>query len=159
MIPNEYLYYYYYAIQAVNNIINAGESRGEQIVKLNLHLLDNLKDKYAVHDLSAMQEAYLAYLNERGNTYMVKETGKTHDLSIIEQAISGSTFDEGYAGVALNLIEGLIGKKPTIQILNVPNSGAIAGMDENDVVEIPVLVMQNHLQPMAVGTIPEQCLG
>jgi 6-phospho-beta-glucosidase len=36
MIPNEYLYYYYYSNQAVNNIINAGESRGEQIVNLNL---------------------------------------------------------------------------------------------------------------------------
>jgi 6-phospho-beta-glucosidase len=159
MIPNEYLFYYYYARQAVNNIISAGESRGENIVRLNLRLMDKLKHKYATHDLSGMQETYLAYLNERGNTYMVKETGKTHDLSIIDQEISESAFDEGYAGVALNLIEGLLGNKPHVQILNVPNYGAIAGMDENDVVEIPVLVRQNHLHSMAVGTIPAHCLG
>jgi 6-phospho-beta-glucosidase len=159
MIPNEYLYYYYYASQAVNNIISAEESRGEQIVNLNLRLLAMLKDKYTAHDLSGMQEIYQAYLNERGGTYMVKETGKAHDLSIIEQAISASAIDEGYAGVALNLIEGLIGNKPTVQILNVPNSGAIPAMEENDVIEIPVLVRQNHLHPLAVGSIPEHCLG
>ena len=38
MIPNEYLYYYYYSTQAVNNILSAGESRGEQIANLNMQL-------------------------------------------------------------------------------------------------------------------------
>ena len=70
---------------------------------------------------------------------MVKETGKSHDLSSLSQTTIESINDEGYAGVALNLIEGLLGNKPVVQILNVPNGGAITGMDEYDVVEIPTL--------------------
>jgi 6-phospho-beta-glucosidase len=159
MIPNEYLYYYYYANQAVNNILKAGESRGEQIVKLNLHLLGELTDKYTAQDFSGMQAAYRAYLNERGSTYMVNETGKSHDLSTLVPKISESLFDEGYAGVALNLIEALMGNKPTVQILNVPNNGAIIGMDDQDVVEIPTLINHDHIQPMVVGVIPAHCIG
>src|SRR4030067_1990399 len=63
MIPNEYLYYYYYAIQAVNNILKAGESRGEKIAKLNLQLLRNLREKLTAQDSNGMQAALQAYLN------------------------------------------------------------------------------------------------
>ena len=159
MIPNEYLYYYYYTDQAIHNILTAGESRGEQIVKLNLQLFKELEKKYSTRDFSGMQDAYQAYLNDRGNTYMVKETGKSHDFSTLEPEIIEPLLVEGYAGVALNLIEGLIGNKPVVQILNVPNNGSIISMDENDVVEIPVLVMRGQVQPLAVGALPAQCMG
>jgi 6-phospho-beta-glucosidase len=159
MIPNEYLYYYYHADQAVNNIRKAGECRGEQIVKLNLQIWDELKKKYNAKDFSGMQESYQAYLDTRADTYMLKETGKSHDFSTLEPKISGALFNEGYSGVALNLIEGLIGDKPIVQIFNVPNNGAIYNMDEFDVVEIPALVMKDQVHPMAVGKIPDHCLG
>ena len=159
MIPNEYLYYYYYANQSVNNILKAGESRGEQVAKLNLHLLNGLKEKFDLQDYTGMQAAYHTYLNTRGSTYMARETGKTHDLSILEQKIIENMAVEGYAGVALNLIEALTGDKPTIQILNVANRGAMAKMDKQDVVEIPTLVTHDHIQPMAVGEIPAHCMG
>jgi len=159
MIPNEYLYYYYYSFQAVNNTLKAGESRGEKIAKLNLHLLGELKEKYDAHDTIGMQAAYQAYLSVRGDTYMVNETGKSHALSGLEPKVIKSLSTEGYAGVALNLIEALIGNRPMVQILNVPNRGAIGGMDDLDVVEIPTLVQHDHIQPMVVGEIPAHCLG
>ena len=159
MIPNEYLYYYYYAYKAVHNILKAGESRGEQIVKLNLQLLSALTEKYSTQDFSGMQSAYHEYLDVRGGTYMVNETGKSHDLSTLEPKIIELISDEGYAGVALNLIEALNGNKPIVQILNVPNNGSITGIDEKDVVEIPVLVMHDQIQPMVVGDIPTHCMG
>ena len=159
MIPNEYLYYYYHADQAVNNIRKAGECRGEQIVKLNLQIWDELKKKYNAKDFSGMQESYQAYLDTRADTYMLKETGKSHDFSTLDPKISGALFNEGYSGVALNLIEGLTGDKPIVQIFNVPNNGAIYNMDEFDVVEIPALVMKDQVHPMVVGKIPDHCLG
>jgi 6-phospho-beta-glucosidase len=159
MIPNEYLYYYYHADQAVNNIRKAGECRGEQIVKLNLQIWDELKKKYNAKDFSGMQGSYQAYLDTRADTYMLKETGKSHDFSTLEPKISGALFNEGYSGVALNLIEGLTGDKPIVQIFNVPNNGAINNMDEFDVVEIPALVMKDQVHPMVVGKIPDHCLG
>lgn len=159
MIPNEYLYYYYDSIQAVSNILRAGESRGEQITKSNLQLLGELREKYDALDFTGMVAAYKAYLNVRGGTYMVTETGKSHNFSNLDPKIIESLSDEGYAGVALNLIEALIGNKPRMQILNVPNRGAIIGMDEQDVVEIPTLVNHDHIQPMVVGAISEHCMG
>ena len=159
MIPNEYLYYYYHADQAVNNILKAGESRAEQIGKLNLQLWDDLKKKYHAKDFPGMQAIYQAYLDARTSTYMVNETGKSHDLSTLKPKIIEALSNEGYAGVALNLIEGLTGEKPIVQILNVPNKGAISSMDEFDVVEIPTLVMKDQIHPLVVSQIPEHCLG
>jgi 6-phospho-beta-glucosidase len=159
MIPNEYLYYYYYAFQSVNNILKAGRSRGEQIVKLNRQILSELKEKYIAHDFLGMQAVYKAYLEARNNTYMVSETGKSHNLSSLDSKIIEVVTDEGYAGVALNLIEELLGDHPAIQILNVQNNGAIHGMEDLDVVEIPALVKKGEIHPLVVGEIPDHCLG
>ena len=95
--------------RSVNNILSAGESRGEQIANLNKKLFQVLKEKFEVQDLPGMQTAYQTYLDLRGDTYMVNETGKSHDLSSLSRTTIESINDEGYAGVALNLIEGLIG--------------------------------------------------
>jgi 6-phospho-beta-glucosidase len=159
MIPNEYLFYYYYTTQAVNNILRAGESRGEQIASLNLQLFAELKEKYKQKDFAAMEAAYKDYQDRRGGTYMVRETGKTHDFSSVDSKLMESLSNEGYAGVALNLIEALLGSKSLVQILNVPNQGAIFGMETEDVVEIPTLVSRDRIQPMAVGDLPAHCLG
>jgi 6-phospho-beta-glucosidase len=67
--------------------------------------------------------------------------------------------EEGYAGVALDLIEGLLGTRSQILILNVLNRGAIEGMPEDASVEIPVYVDAGMIRPFNVGTIPDECLG
>jgi 6-phospho-beta-glucosidase len=159
MIPNEYLYYYYYNTQAVTNIFHSNECRGEQVARQNLKLFADLKEKFIINDFAGMQASYQSYLDMRGSTYMVKETGKPHDFSILDPKITKSISDEGYAGVALNLIEALVGDSPKVQILNVSNTGALSDMDEHDVVEIPALVSHDHIQPMVTNDIPQHCLG
>ncbi len=159
MIPNEYLYYYYYNFQAVENILHSEECRGEQVARQNLILFTDLKEKSISRDYTGMQATYQAYLDTRGSTYMVKETGKSHDLAVLYPKIFASITDEGYAGVALNLIEALIGDKPKLQILNVANQGAISCLKDLDVVEIPTHVSHNQIHPLAVTGIPLQCMG
>jgi alpha-galactosidase/6-phospho-beta-glucosidase family protein len=159
MIPNEYLFYYYYAKQAIINILKASESRGEKIARQSKRLFTRLKELYDQQDLEGMQIVHQDYLKERSRSYMVNETGSLHALSSFEQVLLESVTDSGYAGVALNLIEGLIGKEPKVQIVNIPNQGSIIGMDRQDVVEIPVMVRYDQVQPMTVGYIPEHCLG
>jgi 6-phospho-beta-glucosidase len=159
MIPNEYLYYYYYAQQAVRNILTAGESRGEKIARQSKKLFTQLKELYDQDDFDGMRKVHKEYLDERGSSYMVRETGKQHDLSAIEPGGMEAISDEGYAGVALNLIEGLVGIAPKVQILNIPNQGSINGMDVKDVVEIPAMVRHDQVQPVAVGDVPKHCLG
>jgi alpha-galactosidase/6-phospho-beta-glucosidase family protein len=159
MLPNEYCYYYYDYTQAVNNILKAGESRGEQIARENLRLFAELKHMHIAHDETGMLAAYQSYMDNRSHTYMVAETGGTHALPPLDPIITASIIDEGYAGVALNLIEALLGEKPSLQILNVANQGAIATMDTLDVVEVPVLVSQGQVRPLEVSEIPSHCLG
>ncbi len=159
MIPNEYLYYYYCNSQAVRNILQSSECRGEQVARQNLELFARLREKHANHDQVGMQVAYQVYLDGRSATYMQRETGKSHDLSTLDPKIIESINDEGYAGVALNLIEALVGEKPMVQILNVPNRGAISSMEEEDVVEIPAVVSRDRFQPKIVNDIPSHCMG
>ena len=44
-------------------------------------------------------------------------------------------------------------------ILNVPNAGAIHGMGDCDVVEIPAFVGRGMVRPLAVGEVPRGPLG
>jgi 6-phospho-beta-glucosidase len=90
---------------------------------------------------------------------MVAETGKSHDLSVLDPHISTAIIDEGYVGVTLDLIETLVGDKPAVQILNVANQGAIPAMENLDVVEVPALVSHDHILPMQVTDVPMHCMG
>ena len=92
--------------------------------------------------MNGMRRTYQAYLEQRGGTYMASETGQTHDLAGLDPRVIRALAGEGYAGIALDLIEGLTGSPPRQMILNVPNAGAIHGMGARDVVEVPAFVGQ-----------------
>jgi 6-phospho-beta-glucosidase len=163
MIPNEYLYYYYSSRQAVQHILESGGGRGEQVAALNRRLFDELKQRHVAGDLAGMREAYEAYLRQRGESYMTRETGlRQHGPleAVAGAAPAGDAAEgEGYAGVALDLIEALSGARPRQMILNVPNQGAIQGMAADAVVEVPAFVSRGLVRPLAVGAVPEGCLG
>jgi len=159
MIPNEYLYYYYHNTQAVQHILKAGHSRGEHIAALNTKLFADFRRLRAEEDFDGMLAAYRAYIGQRGQSYMVDETGQGHDLSQLNPAVVEAMSGEGYAGVALELIEALTGTQPRQIIVNVPNRGSIHGMANDDVVEVPAFVGRDLIRPLAVGRIPDHCLG
>jgi len=165
LIPNEYLYYYYYSHQAVENILSAGQNRGEEIAALNKALfsdLDDLMTAGSSERFKQMRSRYNAYLDRRGETYMARETGRSHARVKTTTQIKPTQEqgeDEGYAGVALDLIEGLRGNQPVQMVLNIPNSEAITSMELEDIVEIPALVTRDRVQPLTVGEIPDHCLG
>ncbi len=157
MIPNEYLYYYYYSRQAVNNILAQGETRGEWLTRVNQQLFAELHQLKQKNDISTMVNRYQEYINLRGQTYLSKETAKEHSLTQLEPQMADALSHSGYAGVALDLIESLIGNTSQVMTLNIPNQSAIPKMNEKDVVEIPALVQKNQIIPLAVGDIPTHC--
>ncbi len=161
MLPNEYLYYYYYRAEAVANLLAKGRSRGEQLVELNARLFADLRQARAAEDFEAMQAIFDRYFRERGETYFVTETGGkiAHEQSEFSQAELEAPSDEGYAGVALNVMEALAGQTPRTLILNVANGGAISGMREDDVVEVPCWVSDGLIRPLALGSVPDHALG
>lgn len=159
MIPNEYLFYYYHATEAVHNILHAERSRGEQIAALNEQLFADLARLRAAGDLEGMASRYHGYLKERGGSYMASETGGESHLAGFDAKLLAAIAGEGYAGVALDLIETLEGVHPRQMILNVPNQGAIDGMGWHDVVEVPAFVSADFIRPLAVGPVPAGPLG
>ncbi len=160
LLPNEYLYYYY-SPDAVANLLKAGQSRGEQLLELNTQLFADLGQARAAEDFEKMQALFAAYHRRRGETYFVSETGgqTAHDLSHLNQHQLADLAETGYSGVALNVMEALLGHEPKTLILNVANRGAIGGMRDEDVVEVPCWVGQGLIRPLAVGAVPDHCLG
>jgi 6-phospho-beta-glucosidase len=162
MIPNEYLFYYYYAKQAVRNILEAEQSRGEQLAHLNQQLFAELKRLWKSKEpkkVDKMQACYQDYMADRGESYMLTETRQEQHLEKIDPGLLQALTGEGYAGVALDLIEGLVGNTPVRMILNLPNQGSLQAMEPEDVVEVPALVGHEQVRPLAVGEVPPACLG
>jgi 6-phospho-beta-glucosidase len=160
MIPNEYLYYYYHSAEAVRNILAAGQTRGEQIVALSEALFADLRQRLAAGDHAGMRRALHDYLAERGAAYMTAETGSAHTTGgLFDPQTLQAWVGEGYAGIALDLIEALQGGRPRQMILNIPNAGAVAGLADADVVEIPACVGHADIRPLAVGATPQVALG
>jgi 6-phospho-beta-glucosidase len=63
---------------------------------------------------------------------------------------------EGYAGVALSLMEALGGNGRIRTGLNVVNGGAIADLEASDVVEVSCMVDKDGIEPIAIGEMPDE---
>jgi 6-phospho-beta-glucosidase len=159
MIPNEYNYYYYYRRQAVRSILDAGQTRGEQVLEMNNRLFNRLAEMKELGEEGEMVAEYHRYLTERSDSYMAVEPGPKKRPDGLEEKLRKAFSSEGYAGVALDLIQALRGAGNKNMIVNVPNNGSIVGMEDADVVEVPVEVTLDSIQPATVGEIPAHALG
>ncbi|RYE40821.1 MAG: 6-phospho-beta-glucosidase [Hyphomicrobiales bacterium] len=120
-------------------------------VALNQRLLPRLRQAELLADPGQALDVYFAYERERSATYMQH----THDDAEPVAAVAQSHDGEGYAGVALDLIEALQGGTPIRTGLNVPNEGAIAGLRDSDVVEVSCVVDHHGIRPQPIGAMPD----
>jgi 6-phospho-beta-glucosidase len=150
MFLNEYLYYYYYHDEAVKRIQSEGETRGEEVERLNKELFESLKDCPPTEALNV----YDAYNRRRNSTYMAYAEPEHLNEKSTKQ---GHTEHEvgGYAGVALRAGLAVSQDRPLRIGLNVPNSGAIPEMRDDDVVEITCEVDGTGIHPIQVEDVPE----
>ncbi len=153
LIPCEYLHYYYDRRQAVEDILHAEESRAEKLLDLNQAFFTRLQGMQGASH-AALDGAYREYLQLRGKTYFQDKNSPALDLSD-----AGDADGEGYAGVALDVIEAICGGRPRRMVLNIPSQGAITGLPPGAVVEIPAWVERDAIHPLAIGEIPAHCLG
>lgn len=156
---NEYLYYYYYAEQAVASIQSDEKTRGEEIVEINQKLLADLRAIDIDQEPNRALKTYYTANERRSATYMHYARNDAPDMNEADQQeyASEQTGDEGegYAGVALDIIEAFEAQQPLHIALNVPNAGAIACMREDDVVEVSCIVDRHGIHPLPIGTVPE----
>jgi 6-phospho-beta-glucosidase len=150
---NEYLYYYYYIDQAMASHGN-GPTRGEEVLELNRQLIAELRRIDAGRNPDKALRAYFEYEHRRSGSYMQHATqvsANGHD-----ETAAPADDGEGYAGVALSLMEALEGNGCIRTGLNVVNNGAIADLRDDDVVEVSCIVDENGISPVPVGEMPDE---
>ena len=149
---NEYLYYYYYIDQAMNGHGN-GPTRGEEVLELNRQLIAELRRIDAARNPDAALKAYFDYEHRRSGSYMAHATQIEADT---DEEVEHVDDGEGYAGVALSLMEALEGTGRIRTGLNVVNGGAIADLHDDDVVEVSCIVDESGIHPVPIGQMPEE---
>jgi 6-phospho-beta-glucosidase len=147
---NEYLFYYYFAERALAGV-QAGATRGEEVAERNRALLRELADVDPQCRPDEAVAAYRAYEAGRRSTYMhyAEPDGQSTPG---ERTLGEGT--EGYAGVALDLIEALAGGPPRHTAANVPNAGCLPDLEPADVAEISVVADTTGIRPLPIGTVP-----
>jgi 6-phospho-beta-glucosidase len=150
MLPNEYLYYYYYREQAVKNILTAQTTRGEQLRDINTPLWHELSQQINDDRPDDALRTYEARMMAREASYMARESGRA-----VEQKSRSSIFaGEGYAGLAMAVMEAVVQRQRRTLILNVQNRGCLRELADDDVVEAVCTVDQHGPVPLAQPPMP-----
>lgn len=158
MFLNEYLFYFYFREVAVERILEEEVTRGEEVEILNNQLFDLLHQTPS----EKMLEVYEAYNRRRNASYMAYAEAdetlrqeRTHPQESTKPVHTPQENVGGYAGVALRTGLAITQDKPLRIGLNVPNQGAIAGLRDDDVVEITCQVDGSGVHPISIGDVPE----
>ncbi|MDQ3766049.1 MAG: hypothetical protein M3346_01725 [Actinomycetota bacterium] len=150
MLPNEYLYYFYYREQALENIRRSGGTRAQQLEKLNRPVWESLSKGAASGDWAPARAAYESAMSTRHSTYMARESGRGDPgAGPDEELFEG----EGYEGLAMAVMTSIRAQVNVPLIVNVPADGAVAGFAD-DVLELPCLVDEHGATPLAAGAVP-----
>jgi 6-phospho-beta-glucosidase len=144
MVPNEYLYFFYYATDTVDAIRERPTSRGA-------FLLDQQRAFYAQngavpHDALA---AWRATRHDRERTYMAEARRAAGDAG--EHEIEANA---GYEAEAMSVLEAMVLNTRAVLILNTANRSSLPVLDARAVVEVPAVVGRAGPQPLAVGEVP-----
>ena len=147
MIPNEYLYYFYYGADTVDAIRKTPRTRGA-------FLRDQQAAFYAGDGQSPREAlaAWRAVRDERNRTYMAEARSAA---GVADDDQGGEPDVGGYEGEALKVVEAIQGRSPAILIVNTANRSALPFLDDAAVVEVPCAVGPAGAQPIAVGRVSE----
>src|SRR5690606_3406515 len=148
---NEYLHYYYLRDAALQALLQNAETRGEEVARLTGEMLDQLRQAATTSERLAV---YRDIMDRRSRTYMAHARGGADRV----QMKPVGDDEEGYAAVALGCIEAIAVNTPHYTGLNVPNRGAIQGLDDDDVVEVACWVDGSGIRPIHIGAIPDHQL-
>jgi 6-phospho-beta-glucosidase len=144
MIPNEYLYYFYYNTDTVRAILDAPSSRGA-------FLLDQQKAFYARNgqDPEAALHAWRLTRHDRERTYMAEARDAAGVACEHELDENG-----GYEHEAMAVLEAIALNARTVLVLNTANRSSLPFLDDRAVVEVPCIVGRSGPVPVAVGEVP-----
>ncbi len=149
VIPNEYLYYYYFNRDAVRRIKESPQTRGDFLLQTQGRFFTE-----AAADPGRAAQLWAAAVDERGASYMAEAKGGVQGAPANEVERETDPAHLGYAGVALAVMAAISRDEKRTMILNVRNRGTIAGLPTDAVVEVPTLVDANGVHPLVLHDQP-----
>jgi 6-phospho-beta-glucosidase len=145
-LPNEYLYWYYAAREALSSVVAAGRTRGE-------HVRAQQEAFYAAAAADPANAAALwrAANDERNRSYFTE----LRDGQRYEHDVSAG----GYETIAVALADALTGGAPATLVLNVRNGSSVAGLPADAVVELACRVDEHGPVALPVAEPTAHQLG
>lgn len=154
---NEYLYYYYYRDEALKAIQGAGETRGEQIARINQEMRQALRTVDARTQPEAAFNIWMQHYLRRENSYMQNESRQekfhTREPLTLRQFIEEPDTG-GYAGVALDILEAVNSTTTKRIVVSIQNNGTLDFLRPDDVIEISCDLSREGLKPVTPVKVP-----
>jgi len=122
-LPNEYLYWYYGAREALQGVLAAGRTRGEHV-----RVEQEAFYAAAAADPAGANSLWRTANDERNRSYF----SELRDGERGEQDVVAG----GYESIAVALAQALTGGPPSTLVLNVRNSTTVAGLPGDAIIEI-----------------------
>ncbi|MPV49658.1 6-phospho-beta-glucosidase [Pseudactinotalea sp. HY160] len=135
-LPNEYLYYYYFAREVTASVSGAAATRGEFLDVQQSGFYSQVAEHPGI-----AHKLWQTTLDEREATYMAEARGADEER---EEADQGG----GYHEVAIDLMAALLAGERNAMILDVPGEGAIPDLPDDAVVEMPCRVDAAGVHPI-----------
>ncbi len=146
LIPNEYLYYYYFNRDAVRAILDSGRTRGEFLLDQQTAFFDRV----AATRCGAV-DLWRGTVAERSASYMAEARHAEAGDAVAGDAAEPDPEDQGYAQVAVRVMAAIARDESTTMILNVRNGTTIAALPPDAVVEVPATVNASGVHPLTVA--------
>lgn len=144
-LPNEYLHWFYFRREA-----GTGGGRGAFLAEQQ----DRFYRDCPTHPDAALA-AWDAVRREREETYGAANRQASGGFERAEiDLVSG-----GYEGVALAIMRAIGRDEPARLILNVPNSGRLADLPGDAVIEASCVVDGDGVHPVAIDPLPDYARG
>lgn len=153
MIPNEYLFYFYRNREALQQILDSHQTRGQFLAAQQRVFYSS-----ALEEPQRAGALWIGAHNEREATYMAEARDVAQDGDRHAEDLEG-----GYQEVALDLMTALSGGTPARMILGVSNTEGgkplIPSLADNAVVEVPCNVDANGPVPINIAPLTGVELG
>jgi 6-phospho-beta-glucosidase len=144
VIPNEYLFYYYFNRDAVRAITNSRLTRGDFLQKTQSEFYER-----ASKAGNGVASLWRETVENRSASYMAEAKGGEQGNPKNFKERDPDPSHQGYAGVALGVMAAISRNERATMILNIRNNGTIRGLPDDAVVEVPTTVDANGVHPQS----------
>lgn len=142
VIPNEYLFYYYFNRDAVRTIVDSKLTRGDFLAKTQGEFFHRVLEAG-----NGAADLWRQTAEVRSASYMAEAKGGEQESPAATRAHETDPSQQGYAGVALGVMAAIARNERATMILNVRNGTTIHGLPSDAVVEVPTTVDANGVHP------------